>query len=142
MAAHQGPGPVGGGTAYGYLWSEHGTGRPLETVSDMETGLNTRLAVVEQPMMSLERQQHFTTRHMDLVKRSICILPDSRICFFNWEFAGFYPPIFKVQVSGDLRTTDDVWFDQLLYYSPTPDADEEQILQLLSLAAVINDRFQ
>jgi hypothetical protein len=98
MAAHQGPGPVGGGTTYGYLWSEHGTVRPLETVSDMETWLNTRLAVVEQPMMSFERQQHFTTRHMDLVRRSICILPDSRICFFNWEFAGFYPPIFKVQV--------------------------------------------
>jgi hypothetical protein len=139
-ATHQGPGPVGGGAAYGYLWSENGTGCTLRNISDMETWLNTRLAIINQPPISLTRQR-LTMRHMDLVRRNICILSDSRICFFDWAFAGFYPAIFEIQVFRDLCVQDDVWFDQLLYLSPKPDADEENVLQRLSLPAIINDKF-
>ncbi|KAF1918213.1 hypothetical protein BDU57DRAFT_514866 [Ampelomyces quisqualis] len=99
IETHEGPIPVGCGAAYGYLWSEDGTGYPLKNMSDMEIWLNTRLAVVNQPPTSLTRQR-LTMRHMDLVRRNICILSDSRSCFFDWAFAGFYHSIPHIPNSG------------------------------------------
>lgn len=140
MATHGGPGPVGGGAAHGYLWSENGTGCALRNINDMEIWLNTRLAIIDQPRISLTHQR-LLMRHMDLARRNICVLSDSRICFSDWAFAGFYPAIFEIQVFRDLCAKDSVWFDQLLYFLPKPNADEEDLLQRLSLPAIINDKF-
>jgi hypothetical protein len=104
VATHRGPGPVEGGAARGYLWSDDGTGRTLESVSDMENWFNMRLAVIKQPPLSFARHQHLTMRHMDLVRRNIYILPDSRICFFDWAYAGFYPSIFEISETCTMRT--------------------------------------
>jgi hypothetical protein len=141
MASHQGPGPVGGGAAYGYLWSENGTGCTLETTDDMEAWFNKRLAIINQPPISLTHQQKLTMRHMDLVRRNICILRDQRVCFFDWAFAGFYPAIFEIKIFRDLRATDSDWFEQLLSLSPKPNDNEEDILKRLGLPAAVNDRF-
>jgi hypothetical protein len=142
MATHRGPGPVEGGAARGYLWSEDGTGRTLESVGDIENWFNARLAVIKQPPLSFARHQHLTMRHMDLVRRNMCILPDSRISFFDWAYAGFYRSIFEIHGFRDLHYADPVWFDQLLHLSPTPDADEEAFLQCLCLPAIINEKYQ
>jgi hypothetical protein len=141
LSPDQGPGPVGGGPAYGYLWSESGTGQILETVEDMERWFNKRLSIINQPPISLARQQQLRMCHMDLVRRNICILPDSRICFLDWAFAGFYPPIFEIHILRELRTTDEVWFNQLLCLLPKPDVEEEEILLRLGLPAIVNETY-
>lgn len=72
----QGPGPVGGGSAYGYLWSDDGTGQSLESINGMEEWMNKRFDVVKQPRISLIRHQELSMHYMDLVRRNICLLPN------------------------------------------------------------------
>lgn len=137
----QGPGPVGGGAAKGYLWSDSGTGRDLESIEGIENWMNQRLDIVSYPRISLAQQQELTLRHMDLVRRNICVLSDSSICFMDWAFAGFFPAIFEIHTFRELLSTDQVWFSQLLNLSPKPDDGDERILQCLGIPAVVNDRF-
>jgi hypothetical protein len=135
-----GPGPVGGGSAHGYLWSDSGTGCTFRTVDDMEAWMNARLDVVKQPTISFANQQ-FTMHHMDLVRRNICLGPNSSICFMDWAFAGFYPRIFEIYVFRELLHTDKAWFTQLLALSQEPEADDEKVLQYLGIPAVVNNKY-
>ena len=141
MGSHQGPGPVECGAAHDYLWPEDGTGCTLETVDSMEGWLNKRLAVVNEPLISLANQE-LEMRHMDFARRNICILADQRTCFLGWGFAGFYPAIFEIQTFRSLLDTDSDWFEQLLRLSPAPNSNEEEIMQRLELPAAINDRYR
>ncbi|KAL5380678.1 hypothetical protein PMIN03_010530 [Paraphaeosphaeria minitans] len=137
----QGPGPVGGGAAQGYLWSDYGTGRDLKTIEGIENWMNQRLDIVNYPRISLAQHQQLTLRHMDLVRRNICVLSDSSICFMDWAFAGFFPAIFEIHIFRELLFTDQAWFSQLLNLSPKPDDGDKRILQYLGIPAVVNDRF-
>jgi serine/threonine protein kinase len=137
----QGPGPVGGGSAQGYLWSGSGSGSSFCTVEDMESWMNTRLAAVKQPTISLANHQRLRLRHMDLVRRNILLCPDLSICFVDWAFAGFYPAIFETHVFRDLIHTDKVWFTQLLELSEKPGAEDEQLLRYLGVPAFVNEKY-
>ncbi|KAF2245198.1 hypothetical protein BU26DRAFT_522297 [Trematosphaeria pertusa] len=137
----QGPGPVGGGSAYGYLWSDDGTGQSWESIKDMEEWMNKRLDVVKQPRISLARHQQLSMHHMDLVRRNILLLPNSSVCFVDWAFAGFFPDIFEIHTFQDLLSTDSVWFKQLLHLSQKPNDNDKQVLQYLGIPAVVNNRF-
>lgn len=96
----QGPGPVGGGPAYGYLWSDNGTGCALGTIKGIEDWMNMRLNIVKQPRIYFAHQQQLTIRHIDLARRNIRMLPDNRVCFMDWAFAGFYLISLKFTCSG------------------------------------------
>jgi hypothetical protein len=136
----QGPGPVGGGPAQGYLWSDEGTDCTFFTIADMENWMNTRLSVVKVPNISLA-QLPLRMRHMDLVRRNICLLPDSSICFLDWAFAGFYPDIFEIYTFRDLKYRDEVWFKQLLDLFPEPKSEDEQIIRYLGVPAFVNIKY-
>lgn len=137
----QGPGPVGGGPARGYLWSDEGTRYGFTSIKDMEDWMNTRFSIVKMPHISFAQHQKISMRHMDLVRRNIYLLPDSTICFLDWAFAGFYPDIFEIYTFRELRGTDDTWFTQLLELSPQPDASDEQVLQYLGVPAGVELKF-
>ena len=141
IPSDQGPGPVGGGSAYGYLWSEDGTGQSLGSVEDMEEWMNRRLDVVKQPRISLASHQQLSMRHMDLVRRNIILLSNSSVCFVDWAFAGFFPDIFEFHTFQDLLYTDSTWFEQLLHLSPKPDDNDKQILPYLGIPAVVNNKY-
>lgn len=138
---NQGPGPVGGGSAHGYLWSDDGTGQSLESIKDIEEWMNRRLDVVKQPRISLSCHQQLSMHHMDLVRRNILLLSNSSICFVDWAFAGFFPAIFEIHTFQELLYTDRVWFEQLLHLSPKPNDNDRQLLLYLGIPAVVNNRF-
>lgn len=136
----QGPGPVGGASAQGYLWSDDGAGNTFQSVEDMENWMNTRLDIVNQPHMSL-RQYELGMCHMDLVRRNVFLLPNSTICFVYWAFAGFFPSIFEIYTFRELRALDELWFDQLLGQLPKPNNDDEQILNQLGIPAFVGIKY-
>ncbi|KAF2691384.1 hypothetical protein K458DRAFT_324709 [Lentithecium fluviatile CBS 122367] len=138
---NQGPGPVGGGSVHGYLWSDDGTGKSLESIKDMEEWMNRRLDVVKQPPISLARHQQLNMHHMDLVRRNILLLSNSSVCFVDWAFAGFFPDIFEIHTFQELLYTDRVWFEQLLYLSPKPNDNDKQLLCYLGIPAAVNNRY-
>lgn len=142
IPSNQGPGPVDGGFAQGYLWSDQGFGCTFNTITDMENWINARLEVVHLPLLSFAQHQRLTMRHMDLVRRNICILPDSSICFMDWAFADFFLDIFEIHIFRELLDRDEVWFSQLLHLCPKPDAGEEwYLLQYLGIPAVVNNKY-
>jgi hypothetical protein len=136
----QGPGPVGGGSAQGYLWSDGGTGITFQSITGMENWINTRLSVLKLPAISL-KQQPLCMRHMDLVRRNICLLQNSSICFMDWAFSGFYPEMFEIHTFKYLKSIDGVWFKQLLGFSPKPTTKDEEIMCNLGIPAIINTRY-
>ncbi|KAF2421523.1 hypothetical protein EJ08DRAFT_653365 [Tothia fuscella] len=140
MPHSQGPGPVGGALAQGYLWSDDGAEHTFTSVEDMETWMNSKADVIRQPHMSL-RKYELGMCHMDLVRRNIFLLPNSTICFVDWAFAGFFPTIFEIYTFRELRSQDELWFNQLLDYLPTPSADDEKVLNRLWIPAFVGLKY-
>jgi thiamine kinase-like enzyme len=106
----------------------------------MEKWMNTRLAVLNQPPISLA---HHPLRmcHMDLVRRNILLLPDSSLCFVDWAFAGFFPSIFEIYYFRELLSEDRDWFQQLLNLWPKDEDYDEQSLRGLGIVASVNIRY-
>lgn len=140
IPADQGPGPVSGGPAQGYLWSDAGTETTFRSITDMENWMNIRLSVYKLPRLSFKQQQIYM-RHMDLVRRNIFLLPNTLICFVDWAFSGFYPEIFEIYVFRCLKNTDEPWFSQLLNLMPEPTTQDEQTIRSLSIPAFVNTRY-
>ncbi|KAF2241896.1 hypothetical protein BU26DRAFT_385176, partial [Trematosphaeria pertusa] len=92
---NQPPGPVGGGVAYGYLWSDEGAQAPFDSVEDMQEWMNKRLAVVSRERLNIKPYK-LVMCHMDLVRRNTVLLADTSICFLDWAYAGFFPQVFEI----------------------------------------------
>ena len=133
----QAPGPVGGGIAYGYLWSDYGAQTPFNSIADVEDWLNRRLAVLGREPLELGHNK-LVMCHMDLVRRNVIIIEDSSVCLIDWAFAGFYPRLFEICYLRDLLPLDYTWFGGLLGGLDKPTLEQEQILSLLMLPAIIS----
>ncbi|KAF2744726.1 hypothetical protein M011DRAFT_408130 [Sporormia fimetaria CBS 119925] len=136
-----GPGPIGHDPIAGYVWGDNGTGCPFYSIEDMEDWLNDRLDVWKLPPISIPRDRRLNMHHMDLARRNICLRPDNSICFFDWGCAGFYPDCFETFVFRLICGQDEVWFNQLLRLSPTPQADEEEMIKHLETPGFINIKY-
>ena len=88
------PGPRARGIPRGYLFSEDGAGKPLDTIGKINSWFNERAR-----LEPLERKFNFELSdfvfcHMDLNQRNI-IVRDTFFYVLDWEFAGFYPREFE-----------------------------------------------
>ncbi|KAJ5355695.1 hypothetical protein N7517_010304 [Penicillium concentricum] len=88
------PGPRNRGIPRGYLFSEDGAGKPLDTISKINSWFNERAKLPPS-----ERDFNFELPdcvfcHMDLSQRNI-IVRDDFLYILDWEFAGFYPREFE-----------------------------------------------
>jgi thiamine kinase-like enzyme len=135
----QGPGPVGGASPCGYLWSDDGARRTFSSAEDMDKWMNTRLEVVSEPPISLAYHP-LRMCHMDLVRRNILLLPNSSLCFVDWAFAGFFPSLLEAYNFRELFYSDRDWFQQLLDLWPKDDDCDEQNLRSLGIIASVNMR--
>lgn len=132
------PGPRNCGIPKGYLFSEDGAGRPLNTIDTLNSWLNERARLTIS-----ERRFNFQLAdcvfcHMDLSRRNILVL-DHHFCLLDWEFAGFYPKMFEKysilfngqkegnQFAGDLSKALD-----LLYENAGVEASDERMIERLN----------
>ena len=88
------PGPIGGGSARGLLWSDYHDFRPSKT-SEIQAYFNQRRARNSEAALDLEGLP-LVLCHADMAARNILKLPDDSFCLLDWESAGFYPRIFDV----------------------------------------------
>lgn len=94
------PGPVGGGMPRGHLWPDCGAENEFDSVRNLEHWLNTRL--LSSKRFGYEAVKLFDLNaadiamcHLDIVPRNLIVMPDGRICFVDWAYAGFFPLFFK-----------------------------------------------
>ncbi|CAN9241599.1 unnamed protein product [Alternaria alternata] len=87
------PGPLGGGLAYGLLWTEGDWISPT-TSSDIENYFNTRQLLRHQKLEI--KSQNFSLCHLDIAPRNILKLRNGSLCLLDWASAGFYPRFFEI----------------------------------------------
>ncbi len=127
------PGPVGGGSLRGYLWSDNGLNSTFSSVTELEDFLNNILADY-----TLERDRFdFTSSdlimcHGDLAPRNILRLDDGRLALLDWANAGFYPLIFEIYAFRT-RVNREPIFKSLLLQLPQGAKCERQIELLASI---------
>lgn len=88
-------GPLGGGRARGLLWSEYSSGQGFQTTKDLQTYLQTRLAVVDGPGNIDVTKSQLCFCHLDISPRNILLGADGSMTLLDWGCAGFYPSIFE-----------------------------------------------
>jgi len=131
----QGPGPAGGGSPRGYLWSDTGLSTSFASIFEMESWLN-HILLQYQPG-NQTRLFDFTAAtlvvcHTDLAPRNLLRLDSGKIALLDWGSAGFYPPIFEIYA---LRTR----ADREPFFASILDRlrlDEEQEGQIQLLAKI------
>ena len=131
----QGPGPAGGGSPRGYLWSDTGLSTSFASIFEMESWLN-HILLQYQPG-NQTRLFNFTAAtlvvcHTDLAPRNLLRLDSGKIALLDWGSAGFYPPIFEIYA---LRTR----ADREPFFASILDRlrlDEEQEGQIQLLAKI------
>lgn len=102
LPPNQPPGPLGGGLARGYVWSDDGISAPFESVCQFEAFINDCVRHLSQrqlqnhptPLMTFH-DDPLIMCHTDLNPRNIICVGDGRICFLDWSFGGVYPKIFE-----------------------------------------------
>ncbi|KZF21965.1 hypothetical protein L228DRAFT_261210 [Xylona heveae TC161] len=89
------PGPVGGGEPDGYLYGDDGAKTVFNSVEDMNTYMNKRLALRND---SIDLAPYpLVLCHLDFYRRSMILEDDGvSLCLVDWGYAGFYPRFFEV----------------------------------------------
>lgn len=87
------PGPVGGGTPHGSLWSDDST-EEFGSLDNLNRWLNKRLEPTGK-MIDL-RPYPLVLCHLDLCSRNIRITDGGSVCLLGWGHAGFFPRSFEI----------------------------------------------
>ena len=118
------PGPVPTGEPCGYMWSDYGAGRSFTSSLEMEDWLNRQLALSRPKERISIASLPLSMRHMDICRRNIILCPDGRVCFVDWQFAGFYPQSFEFVHLKTCQPNDPLFYDTLLELLPELVAEE------------------
>jgi Ser/Thr protein kinase RdoA (MazF antagonist) len=97
--SHPVPGPLGGGKARGYIWSDEGARAVFHSPDDLNAWVNKRLAL-HRKMGKHDKtidvsSEEMVLCHMDLVRRNMIMLPDRTICLVDFGHAGLFPRFFE-----------------------------------------------
>ena len=140
MIAGSRAGPIGGGQAYGPLWSEYGSGTHFESKNDIQKWLNVRLTVDRQSVDLSMHQLSFC--HLDVAPRNLLILPNDKICFLDWATAGFYPRLFEIwSLQLFQHIFGNPFFQALLQELEEPTAEDQAVIEKLHTVYNLNQRF-
>lgn len=133
-------GPIGGGQAHGSLWSEYGSCSHFESKNDIQKWLNERLALDQQ---SVDLSTHsLCLCHLDVAPRNLLILPEDRICVFDWASAGFYPRLFEIwSLQLSRHISDNPFFQALLQELGDPTAADQTLIDKLHIVYSLNQRY-
>jgi aminoglycoside phosphotransferase (APT) family kinase protein len=96
------PGPLGGGTSEGSLFTEYGAG-PFESRKDMEDWFNTRLRVCHDFGHAIQTPPGWFTGqfdelvmcHLDIHFGNLILDDQDKLWLLDWAFSGAYPPFFE-----------------------------------------------
>ena len=138
----QPPGPANGGKPSGYLWSDNGAGTSFNTVADMEYWLNQRLGL-HKPGTCAKLDLKFSKLsmcHTDVAPRNILLLNGGGICFLDWAYAGFYPPLFEIYALQSRLNREPIFSRILEQLGPLTKKERDQ-LKYLALVENINLRY-
>lgn len=85
-------GPVGGGTAHGYLLGEYGA-MNFKSIEQLDGYLNKRLKIIDK---SIDQSAYaLVLCHMDLGRRNRILILDGSTCIVDWAYARLYPLVLR-----------------------------------------------
>lgn len=140
------PGPIGGGFAQGYLYSDDGADVTFASISGFNAYLNRRLAVYQK---SIDLSGcPLVLCHMDLAPRHFILQDDGTISLVNWNDAGLYPRVFEVRVLSYLQSP---WYgtpekpilvQEIVATLLGLTGEEERLMGLLEFVRTVNVRVE
>lgn len=89
------PGPAGGGSPVGDLFSTFGARRNFSDARELETWMDQKLALGRGGSFA-GKFDTLVMCHMDIALRNLVLNSDGNVWFLDWEWAGFYPAEFEI----------------------------------------------
>lgn len=138
----QRPGALSGGGAQGFPWGHLGVSHEFNSVSHLESCLNSRLSA-EGKFEPL----HFTDFscvlvHGDLHPRNILLTKQDEIVLLDWHTACFYPVVFEIAGLHYNMSTHTMFFRKLLdALTEKDEVSPDDILRLNHVQSVSMSRF-